>query len=160
MKTLILFMTLAASAAHALTLTPVQTPTLPKSQAHACDALTFNADDTAQGFCRAVTWGGCSGRGCQPTYTYQFFDTRWNTDGSVVSSVPCGTWVTHLPALSQWTYQPKYDATTCHNFNLNAGEQEYIPVDAYHYWFYYLTASVNGAYALYNGYGTGWIGTY
>ena len=163
LKRFLLAMTLMAAPVYAnVTVTPIQSPTqLPKSQQHACVAVAFNSGDTVHGFCYTVSWGGCSGRGCQPTYVYQFYDTNWNEDTSVASSVHCGQWVSHEPGLSAWTYDPGYSAANCYKAPFpGSGPQEIVIVGAYEQYANLESVSTDGVYGLWNVFGTSWIGEF
>jgi hypothetical protein len=163
MKSILFPMCLAAGSALSYpTVTALQPPALsPAGQQHACVATNFNADDTVHGFCYSLNWGGCSGRGCQPTYTYQFYDTNWNTDTSVLSAVHCGQWVTHVPALSVWTYEAGYDASNCYKAPFpGTGPTQIVSINGVTQYAHYLSASADGLYGLWNAFGTSWIGEF
>lgn len=136
--------------ANAETLTTLARPVTAHSPFYvSCIAKTFNADDSSNGTCQSVSWGGCSGRGCQPTYTYIVYVTTWDDSGNVLANTFCGTFVSHVPALHTWTYQPGYSAANC-----------YLPVaqglttvlrmgpNGYEQWYGYETTSTDGAYEL------------
>jgi hypothetical protein len=147
------------------TVNALQAPVLnPNGQQHACVAVGFNADDTVHGFCYTVTSGACSGRGCQPTYTFQFYDTNWSTDTTVISVVHCGQLVSHVPALTVWTYDPGYDATTCYRApypGTGPAQQVFTPYfGGSLQWEHYVSASIDGVWGLWNAFSTSWIGEF
>jgi hypothetical protein len=159
---ILLAMAMVAAPAYSyVTASQLQTPaSLPKSQQHACVAVSFSADDTVHGFCYTLSWGGCSGRGCQPPSTYEFYDTKWNTDTTAASAVFCGKWVSHY-SLSQWTYAPGYDATTCYKAPFpGTGPTQIVLINGVTQYAHYVSASTDGVYGLWDAFGTSWIGEF
>jgi hypothetical protein len=159
MKVLFLFVLLVGSA-NAVEVQQLQKPVFsPAGQQKACVAVGFNAD-TIQGFCYTVNWGGCSGRGCQPTYTYQFYVTQWNTDTTVISAVHCGQLVSHIP-YTAWTYDAGYDASTCYKAPYpGTGPAQLVYMGAYQQWASYVSTSSDGIWGLWNAFGTSWVGAW
>lgn len=115
--------------------------------AHGCGGDTWNADETAHGFCYRSKSQACSGRGCQPVVNTEYYDVNWNTDGSVLSSALCGTRRHHNPQVDTFTYQAGYSAANCHNPALTASNT--TTIDNVNY--YDFGASPSGQFELLRG---------
>ena len=149
---------IGASAQATVTVNQLQKPVLTPTPT--CVAAGFVADQP-HGFCYTVKAGSCSGRGCQPTRTYQFYDTTWNSDTTVASSVHCGQWVSHYPATSIWTYDAGYSAVNCYESAYpGTGPLQIVYVAPWDQYAYYLSTSSDGVWGLWNVFGTSWIGAY
>lgn len=151
---LILFLSLLfASVAQAATITPLAVPAaVPQAYPAraACIATSFNVNDSVKGTCQSQTASASSGRGGHPTYTNLVYTASWDVNGNALTGgTYCGTFVVNVPSLHIWTYAAGFDATTCY---LPApGSTQillYDPSHGFDVWFFYITTSTNGAYAL------------
>ena len=114
---------------------------------HGCGGETWNPTDTAHGFCYRYYTTACSGRGCQQTQYHEYFDVNWNPDGSVLSSVSCGTRKHHNPQTDVWAYSFGYDNTNCRAPILTSAQT--VSIDGYTY--YDFGVSPSGLYDLIRG---------
>lgn len=153
-KYLAILIMLGAGTVSAGTLSSLQTPDNALAypgfpSLHGCGADTFNANDTAHGFCYRSKSSACSGRGCQPVVNSEYYDVNWNTDGSVVSSTLCGALRHHNPQPNQWTYAfdingALYTEANCHGFPFTS--PDVVNVDGVNY--YYFATSPSGLFEL------------
>lgn len=134
---------MAAMNADAVTLTPLATPVnVPHGYPYTtqCIATKFAAEDSSSGMCDASV--GNSGRYAPRTnYVYS---TTWDVDGNALSSTYCGTFKSPV-----WTYAAGFSANTC--YLPNPGQDQvslYDPALGYDAWFFYQSASSDGAYEL------------
>ena len=151
-KSFIFLMTIAAGA-HAVTLTPLATPSGVPSAYPAranCIATTFNADDSSNGTCASTTASGSSGHGGHPTYTSLVHTANWDRYGNALSaSTYCGTHVVNTHFIDQWTYATGFDATTCYQPKPGLTQIDlYDPNRGFDVWVFYTTTSADGAYML------------
>lgn len=163
MKGLFLALMMVSGAVYAqTTVNTLQVPpSLPAAQQRACVAVGFNADDTIQGFCTTISWGGCSGRGCQPTYHYRVYAAQWAPDTSAIASTFCATRDYHRPGLDAWTYQAGYDASNCYLAPFpGTGPVQIVTIGGIGQYAHYVSASVDGVYGLWNAFGESWVGEF
>lgn len=153
MKSFIALLLLTGATAQANVIYPLVVPAdVPKGNqpsGRTCVATSFNANDTSNGTCRSVTASVCSGRACQPTYTSTVFAVMWDTQGNPLSSVFCGTFVSHQTLVHQWTYQPGFTSATC--YLPAAGSTQilvYDPTLGFEHWYGYIATSADGEYEL------------
>lgn len=138
--------------AQAGTLIPVLTPDNAVAypgypSLHGCQAETFNADDTSNGFCYRSKTLACSGRGCQPVVNTEYFRVAWDVGGNSLISLSCGTRRHHNPQADVWVYQAGYDASNCRSPALSSDTTVYIAP----YTYYYFATSPSGQYELVRG---------
>jgi hypothetical protein len=132
---------IAIDTSYATTLTPLTMPTVVLRNAlGTCIGTSFNSGDSINGTCQSVTWTG----GRSPTYTYTVYATEWDRSSNLLANAPCGTFVSHVPALHTWTYQPGYSAANCYLPNWSG--LTYILVG--NQWYGYVTTSADGAFEL------------
>jgi hypothetical protein len=155
MKTILASLIFLASAvsAQAVTLTPLAVPSaVPDAYPArvACIATSFNADDSVNGTCQSQTASASSGRGGHPTYTNLVYTATWGVNGNALTpGTYCGTFVVNVPSVHIWTYAAGFNATTC--YVPTPGSTQillYDPSYGFDVWFFYITTSANGAYAL------------
>jgi hypothetical protein len=152
-KILFLAAMLSSMSAGAATLSPLAIPSKVPSAYPAkanCIATTFIADDSVNGTCASTTASGSSGHGGHPTYTSLVYTVSWDVYGNALRAGSyCGKYVSNTHFISVWTYAAGFDATTCYLPAPGSTQIDlYDPSHGFDVWFYYLSTSADGAYAL------------